>query len=226
MHLGCMTTLAISANVPDGAACGASPTLPATASKPTTMGERILILSSSSRAQLILERQLTDAPAGGGEDRIRHRGSGHGGAWFADSAWRFQVVHQVYLDGRRLVDSHDSNVMEVGLLDPAVLERHAAPQGAADSEDYPALDLGLHGVRVHDRTAIDCADDPVDADLARLRHRDLGHLRQITAPFAEKHRDPAAPAFGQRLSPSGRLRGDVQHCRRARRFAEEGAAKS
>src|SRR6516165_11778885 len=89
----------------------------------------------------------------------------------------------------------------------------------------PALDLGLHGVRVHDRPAIDCADDPVDADLARLRHRDLGHLRQITAPFAEKHRDAAAPAFGQRLSPSGRLRGGVQDCRRARRFAEEGPAK-
>src|SRR5215813_15417514 len=86
------------------------------------------------------------------------------------------------------------------------------PKGAADSEDYAALDLGLHRVRVHDRPAIDCADDPVDADFALLRHRDLGHLRQITAPFAEKHRDAAAPAFGQRLSPSGRPRGDVQDC--------------
>src|SRR5882672_8905628 len=140
MHLGCMTTLAIGSNVPEGAACGASTTLPATASKPTIIGE----------------------------DSVRHRGSGDGRAWFADSAWRFQVAHQVHLDGRRLVDSHDSNVMEIGLLDPAVLERHAAPQGAADSEDYPALDLGLHRVRVHDRPAIDCADDPVDADLARL----------------------------------------------------------
>src|SRR5499425_2156585 len=144
MHLGCMTTLAIGSNVPAGAACGASTTLPATASKPTIMGERIRIVPSSSRAQLILERQLPDAPAGGGEDRVRHRGRGDGRAWFADSAWRFLVVHQVHLDGRRLVDSHNSNVMEVGLLDPAVLERHAPPQGAADSEDDPALDLGLH----------------------------------------------------------------------------------
>src|SRR5215470_3306785 len=183
MHLGCMTTLAIGSNVPEGAACGASTTLPATASKPTIKptitGEKIGIASSSSRAQLILERQLPDAPAGGGENRVRHRGSGDGCAWFADSAWRFQVAHQVHLDGRRLVDSHDSNVMEVGLLDPAVLERHAAPQSAANSEDYAALDLGLHRVRVHGRPAIDCADDPVD--LARLRYRDLGHLRQITA---------------------------------------------
>src|SRR5499433_3158241 len=229
MHLGCMRTLAIDSNVREGAACSALTTLPATASKPTMkptiIGERIGIVSSSSQAQLILERQLPDAPAGGGENRVRHRGSGDGCAWFADSAWRFQVAHQVHLDGRRLVDSHDSNVMEVGLLDPAVLERHAAPQDAADSEDYPALGLGLHRVRVYDRPAIDCADNPVDADLARLRHRDLGHLRQITAPFAEKHRDAAAAAFGQRRSPSGRLRGDVQDCRRARRFAKKGPAK-
>src|SRR5215469_9415064 len=143
MHLGCMTTLAIASNV---AACDASTTRPATASKPTIIGKKIGIVSSSSGAQLILERQLPDAPAGGGENRVRHRGSGDGCAWFAHSAWRFQVAHQVHLDGRRLVDSHDSNVMEVGLLDPAVLERHAAPQGAADSEDYPALDLGPHGV--------------------------------------------------------------------------------
>src|SRR5262245_36980019 len=226
MHLGCMTTLAIGSNVSEGAACGASTTLAATASKPTIIGGEIRIVSSSSRAQLILERELPNASAGGGEDRVRHRGSGDGRAWFADSAWRLVVAHQMYLDGRRLVDAHDSNVMEVGLLDPAVLERHAAPQGAADSEDYPALDLGLHRVRVHDRPAIDGADDPVDADFARLRHRDFGHLRQITAPFAEEHRDATSPAFGQRLSPSGRLRGDVQDCRRARRFAEEGPAKS
>src|SRR6516225_6496258 len=200
MHLGCMMTLAIGSNVPEGAACSASTTLPATASKPTIkptiIGEKNGTASSSSRAQLILERQVPDAPAGGGENRVRHRGGGDGCAWFADSAWRFQVAHQVHLDGRRLVDAHDSNVMEVGLLDPAVLERHAAPQGATDSEDYPALDLGLHRVRVHDRPAIDCADDPEDTDLARLRYRDLGNLRQKTSPLAEKQRDAAAPAFG------------------------------
>src|SRR5215831_4548549 len=159
MHLGCMRTLAIGSNVPKGAACSASTTLPATASKPTIkptiIGEKVAIVSSSSRAQLILERQLPDAPAGDGENRVRHRGSGDGCAWFAHSAGRFQVAHQMHLDGRRLVDPHDANVMEVRLLDAAVLERHAAPQGAADSKDYSALDLGLHGVRVHDAPAID-----------------------------------------------------------------------
>src|SRR5262249_49919661 len=123
MHLGCMTTLAIGSNV---AACDASTTLPATASKPTIIGAKIGMGSSPSRAELILERQLPGAPAGGGEDRVRHRGSGDGRAWFSDSAWRLQVAHLVHLDGRRLVDSHNPNVMEVGLLDPAVLERHTA----------------------------------------------------------------------------------------------------
>src|SRR6266851_2130449 len=37
--------------------------------------------------------------------------------------------------------------------------------------------------------------------------------------------DTETPAFGQRLSPSGRLRGDVEDCHRARRFAEKGPAK-
>src|ERR1700740_3143121 len=116
MHLGCMTTLAIGSNVPEGAACGALKTLPAIASKPTIkptiVGEKLGIVSSSSRAQLVLERQLPDAPAGGGENRLRTRGSGDGRAWFADSAWRFQIAHQMHLDGRRLVHSHDSNVVE------------------------------------------------------------------------------------------------------------------
>src|SRR5215470_54448 len=150
--------------------------LPATASKPMITGKRIRIVSSSSGAQLILERQLPDALAGGGEDRVRYRGSGYGRAWFADPAWGFQIAHQVHLDGRRLVDAHDTHIMEVGLLDPAVLESHAAPKGATDTEDYPALDLGLHSVRVHNCPAVDCADDPVYAHHARLRHRDLGHL--------------------------------------------------
>jgi hypothetical protein len=34
-----MTTLAIGSNVPEGAACGASATAPATASKPTMIDE-------------------------------------------------------------------------------------------------------------------------------------------------------------------------------------------
>jgi len=55
-----MRTLAIGSNVSAGAACGASTTLPATASKPTIkptiIGEEFGIVSSSSRAQLILER--------------------------------------------------------------------------------------------------------------------------------------------------------------------------
>src|SRR5262249_60499674 len=98
-------SVALARTVAQGAACGASTPLPATASKPTIKPTIIIgIVSSSSRAQLILERQLPDAPAGGGENRVRHRGSGDGRACFADSAWRFQVAHQCHLDGLRLVD--------------------------------------------------------------------------------------------------------------------------
>ena len=60
-----------------------------------------------------------------------------------------------------------------------------------DPEDHGTLDLRLYGVGIHDRTAIDRADDTPDADLAILRHLDFGDLRHI-GPEDELERDAAA----------------------------------
>src|SRR2546428_13718464 len=66
-----------------------------------------------------------------------------------DPAGRLEIAHQVDGNGRRLVDPQHEDVMEVGLMDPALLQRHLSPEGAADAEDDPALDLSLVRVGVH-----------------------------------------------------------------------------
>src|SRR5215831_16032889 len=183
MHLGCMRTLATASNVSEVAGGdAASLPSPAIASSPTIKGATIVIVSSSSRLELVLERQLPDTLARRGKNRVSQRGARDGGARLADAPGRFEVAHQVNFDLRRLVDPQHAKVVEIGLLDPAVLERHFAPQGAADSEDDSSLDLCLHGVGVHDHTAINRADDPMQADFARFGDRDLGDLCQVAAP--------------------------------------------
>src|SRR5229473_423295 len=118
------------------------------------MAEGYAWVLSSSRAELALQRQLPDTLAGCCEDGIGQRGCGDGRRRFPEPARRFQVPHQINFDLRRLVDAQDANVMKVRLLHPAVLERHLAVQGAADSEDDSTLGLRFHRVRVHDSAAV------------------------------------------------------------------------
>src|SRR5258706_1850805 len=130
MHLGCMTTLAIGSNGAEGAAAGV-PSLPepATIRRTKTHSARTGIVFSSSRTELVLERQLPDSLAGRGEDLVGQRGRGNGRGRVAHPAGLLAISHQMHFDGRRLVDPQRANVMEVGLLDAAVLERDFAPQG-------------------------------------------------------------------------------------------------
>src|SRR5262245_5431570 len=190
MHLGYITTLAIGSNRAEEPA--GAPWLAPEAAIRTKIVARIAIVFSSGRAELFFQGQLPNALASRGEDRVGQRGPGDGGARFADPPGLLEVANEVHFDRRRLVAAHHPNVVHVGLVDTAVLERHAAPEGAADSEDDPSLDLGLHRVGIHHRPAIDRADDSVHADLARLRHRNFGDLSEIAVPGAVEDRDPAA----------------------------------
>ena len=79
------------------------------------------------------------------------------------------------------------------LLDPAVLDRDFAPQGARDPEDDAALHLGLHDVRVHDGAAVHGAHHPPHTHVALLRYRDFGDLGDIAAEGMQQ-RDPASTA--------------------------------
>src|SRR2546422_2056542 len=134
MHRGCMTTLAIGSNGAGSAVCAVA--LRPEASERTTMnGATLLIACSSRRAELALERQLAYPLARRREDRVRQCWCRNRGAWLAYPARCLRVPHQMHFDRRRLIDPQHANVVEVGLLHPAVLQGHLAPQRAADSED-------------------------------------------------------------------------------------------
>src|SRR2546427_10677973 len=164
MDRGCMTTLAIGSNGAGSAVCAVA--LRPEASERTTMNGAILFIACSSRrAEVALERQLAYPLARRREDRVRQCWCRDCGARLADPAGCLTVPHQMHFDRRALIHSQHANVVEVGLLHPAVLEGHLAPQRAADSEDDTTFDLGFHDVRAHHGATIDRADDPVHPHL-------------------------------------------------------------
>src|ERR1700737_2814791 len=104
MHLGCMTTLAIGSKGPGSAVWAAALRLQAASERTTTNRTRVRMVSSSSRAELVLQRQLPDSLAGHGEDRVGQRGRGNRRTRLADPAGLLAISHKVHFDGRRLVD--------------------------------------------------------------------------------------------------------------------------
>src|SRR5215471_16117311 len=104
MQRGCMRMPAMGSKDPEKEVDVAWFSPAATAS---IRARRVSIVSSSGRPELVLERQLPDAPARRGEDGVGEGGPGHGRARLADSARGFGVAHQMHLDRRGLVDAQD-----------------------------------------------------------------------------------------------------------------------
>jgi hypothetical protein len=77
-----------------------------------------------------VDRQFSQAPAGGGEDRVDDRGHNGRGAGFAHPARRCRTRDDVDLNGRRLVDAQHWVGIEIGLLDATVLQGDLAVGGA------------------------------------------------------------------------------------------------
>src|SRR2546430_1465079 len=113
MHLGCMTTLAIASNDPTSAVWTAALRLETMSERAVTSGTTIRIVFSSSRAELRLQRELSDAFTSRREHRVGERWCRDGRARLADPAGRLAVSHEVHLDRRRLIDPQHANVMEV-----------------------------------------------------------------------------------------------------------------
>src|SRR5262249_43553139 len=109
-------------------------------------------------------------------------------------------------------------VVEVRLLDGAVLDRDAPLERRGQAEYDRAFDLRLHLVRIHDRAAVDRRDDAIyldhmilDGDFGdfgnnraeRLVHRDtLENTRMLSAP-------------------AGFLRGEIEHRQVARTVSQQ-----
>ena len=115
--------------------------------------------------------------------------------------------HDVHLDGRHLVDAQERVVVEVRLLDHAVLQRDLAVQRRRQPEADAAFHLRANVVGVDRDAAIDGAHDAIDAELVVLVDR---HLRDLRDHGAERlvHGDAAArasrPPCRQRAAASSR----------------------
>src|SRR6266481_2397076 len=114
-----MRTLTTGSNDAAGSVGAASLRIPATMNRTTTDRARLGIVSSSSGAELVLQRQLPDSLAGRSEDRVGQRGCRDRRTRLADPARRLEVAHQMHIDRRRLIHPQHANVMEVRLLHPA-----------------------------------------------------------------------------------------------------------
>src|SRR5438067_370061 len=85
--------------------------------------------------------QGSQALAGGRKDRVGDRGDDRRGPGLAHPSRRLAAVHDVNLDGRRLVHPEHPVIVEIALLDATVLERDLSVQRCRDAEDDRALDL-------------------------------------------------------------------------------------
>src|SRR4029434_7031967 len=92
---------------------------------------------------VLVQRQLADALASGGEDGVGERGRGRRNWRLPDAADGAAVVDRAYLDHRRLVETQGLVGIEVRLLGHAVLVSQFAIDGVAESPDDAALDLVL-----------------------------------------------------------------------------------
>src|SRR2546429_2511423 len=126
MHRGCMATRATGSNGAGWAVCAVA-RRPEASERTRMKGVILLIACSSRRAEVALERQLAYPLARRGEDRVRQRWCRNCRARLADPAGCLNVPHQMHFDRRALIHPQHANVVEVGLLHPAVLQGYLAP---------------------------------------------------------------------------------------------------
>src|SRR6266567_9615201 len=111
-----------------------------------------------------VDRQLSQALAGCGKDRVGHGGTDGRSPGLAHSARRLEILDDVDLEGRRLIHAQDLVSIEIGLLDTAVFQRDLAMECRRDAEDDRALDLCPDGIGIDDGAAIDGADNAPHAN--------------------------------------------------------------
>src|SRR5262245_15993408 len=153
-----------------------------------------------------VDRHLPQPFAGSGEDRISDCRNDGGSPALAHTTRRLSALNDMNLDRGRLIDAQHLVVMEIALLDAAILQRDLTMERARDPKNDRALDLRLDGVGIDDGTTIDCADDASDTNRSVLRHFDLGDLRHVGRKDELKG-DATADSLREWLSPAGLFRG-------------------
>src|SRR5579864_830792 len=109
----------------------------------------------------------------------------------------------------RLIDSQHLIVMEIALLDRAILDGDLARQYGSKREIDRPFGHRPYSVRVHSDATVDDAHHAVDLDRAIILHGDFGNLG--AAGLTGAAGDAPALALGQRLSPIRPFRRQLQY---------------
>src|SRR5512144_195492 len=173
-----------------------------------------------------LQRQRAQPLARRRRDRVRERRRERRDAGLADAGRLFRRRHDVHVDPRHLRDPQHGVIVEVRLLDGAVLQRDAAVERGGERVADAAFHLRAHVVGIDRDAAFDGADDAIDAELLAA-HR---HLDDLCDDGIERFddRDAAAALFAglagrERFSPSGLLRREIECGEMARVRCQERA---
>ena len=100
------------------------------------------------------------------------------------------------------IHAHHAVIVEIGLLDASIFDRHLAPKNGCQTMYHAALQLRLDVVGVDRITRINADHDAVNAYLAFGVNRDLANTGCVTA-VAISLPNAAKDARRQRLVPIG-----------------------
>src|SRR6185437_4507357 len=169
--------------------------------------------SQTSRMHLLQKRsidgQSTYANSGCCKDGIGQRRCDELRAQFSDTGGRFQTVHNVNLNFRRIIDAQHLIVMKIALFDTPVFDRDLTRKYSGESEIDATLGHGAHAIRVDSQTAINRARKSKHMNRTVVIDGDLGDL--CIASIASQTCNTPPMAGWQRLSPSGGLGHNLQH---------------
>ena len=182
------------------------------------------LMPFSRRYQGTVDRQPPQGDAGRGIDRVAQRRRPRRHAGLADAAGRLAALDDVNLDLRRLIDAQHAVVVEIGLLDPPLVDGDLAIERRGEAEDQAAFELRHDGVGIDGDAGIDRRGDAAQMHLALLVDFGLHHGRDETAE-RRLHADATSDARRQRLAPAGFFRHEVERRQQPRVLPKHRAAE-
>src|SRR5439155_293981 len=125
-------------------------------------------------------------------------------AWharLADAAVLFIVFHDVHFNLRCFIDSKHRVIVEITLLNAALLESELVIESRRQPEDHSALHLRFNDSGIHGSATINRAHYAMNSHLAAGIDRCFGDLRGVAFKRC-MHCDSPCTSCRQRLSPS------------------------
>src|SRR5438128_11149059 len=170
------------------------------------------------------DRQLANAFSCSSENRIC---DSRRCAWYArlaDAAGFFIILHDVYFNFRCFIDSQHRVIVEITLLNAALLKSELVIESRSKPEDNGTLNLRFNDSWIHISSAVDGTHNSVNPRFAAGIDRDFGDLRGVAFKRCV-YCDPTRSPCRQRLSPSSFFGRQFEHSQIARGFCQQLPAK-